>query len=396
MASSKLLPLKSIPTLSDLYRAELLAPSAEEDLASPNQEYNDKISLIQHDITLLEVDAIVNAANRRLLGGGGVDGAIHRAAGPGLLKECATLDGCATGSAKITDAYNLPCKKVIHAVGPIFDSITKSEPLLRSCYRTAFRLAAQNDCKSIAFPAISCGVYGFPSKPAALAAIRETLAFLKTPAASGIERIIFCNFMDRDVDAYADLLPLIFPPTLEDLSPTSESDLSDLTDSDDDEGQPSPMRPIPPRTLYVNPRVDRNSGSRSASFRSSSKRSFEELFEDDDEEDESPVTKKRRAGSGPFDCEGGDEQDQSLREGAESESEDEVDTKIPTTVWKGRLTDPVDDECPHERFYVADGLSSHGLWPHGAWICECGEKFLQRCCTDMPAIGRGVYHRYHY
>lgn len=207
MSSSKPLSLKAIPTISNLYHAELLTPSSEEDLPSPNQQYNDKISLIQHDITKLEVDAIVNAANTRLLGGGGVDGAIHRAAGPRLVEECATLGGCDTGFAKITDAYNLPCGKVIHAVGPIFKTLPKSEPLLRSCYRTAFRLAVENDCKSIAFPAISCGVYGYPSKHAARAAVREALAFLKTPEASSMERIIFCNFMDRDVDAYTDFLP---------------------------------------------------------------------------------------------------------------------------------------------------------------------------------------------
>lgn len=204
---SRRVAAKDIPSISTLYRSGKLRPSSSGDLPNPNQEYNNKICTIQGDITLLQVDAIVNAANNSLLGGGGVDGAIHRAAGPELVKECATLDGCETGSAKITDAYNLPCKKVIHAVGPIFNNVSQSEPLLRSCYRKCLSLSVEYECKTVAFPAISTGVYGYPSQDAARAAVREVYAFLKKPEGQKLEKVIFCNFLDKDVKAYAQVLP---------------------------------------------------------------------------------------------------------------------------------------------------------------------------------------------
>lgn len=180
------------------------APKA---VATAIQTLNRKISNIQRDITELDVDAIVNAANQSLLGGGGVDGAIHRKAGRGLLEECRTLDGCATGSAKITDAYNLPCKKVIHAVGPVYRDRGQAEPLLRGCYRTSLELAVQNGCKSIAFSAISTGVYGYPSTQAAEAAISEVKSFLTGLDGDKIDRVVFCSFVDRDYEAYTRLLP---------------------------------------------------------------------------------------------------------------------------------------------------------------------------------------------
>lgn len=205
--ASGLIALKDIPTVSALYRAKQLKPSSQDGLPDPNQEYNNTVCTTKADLTKLQVDAIVNAANSSLLGGGGVDGAIHRAAGPDLLKECRTLNGCDTGSAKITNAYNLPCKKVIHAVGPIYDSDEESEPLLRGCYRTALQLAADNDCKSIAFSAISTGIYGYPSSSAAEAAIDETRRFLQKSDGKKLDKIVFCNFLDKDVNAYAKTLP---------------------------------------------------------------------------------------------------------------------------------------------------------------------------------------------
>ncbi|EXJ54003.1 RNA-directed RNA polymerase [Cladophialophora yegresii CBS 114405] len=218
--SSAVKSVAEIPTVSQLYRRGELKLSTEEDLPTPDQQLNNKVCTYKGDITKLECDAIVNAANSSLLGGGGVDGAIHRAAGPSLLRECRTLNGCETGFAKITDAYNLPCKKVIHAVGPVYDSIKESEPLLRSAYRTCLKLAVDNDCKTIAFPAISTGVYGYPSKAAARAASKEVYTFLRKLEGRKLDKVVFCNFLDKDVSAYAECLPIVFPPTEDDLSHT--------------------------------------------------------------------------------------------------------------------------------------------------------------------------------
>ena len=162
-----------------------------------------RIEVIQADITTLDVDAIVNAANRSLLGGGGVDGAIHRAAGPELLAECKTLGGCETGHAKITGGYRLPARYVIHAVGPVWHGGTQGEAdLLASCYRESLELAVEHDVRTVAFPAISCGIYGFPVEKAAPIAVGEVDAFLEEHDA--IEKVYLVCFGETVFRAFQD------------------------------------------------------------------------------------------------------------------------------------------------------------------------------------------------
>ena len=165
----------------------------------------DRIELVQGDITKLKVDAIVNSANTSLLGGGGVDGAIHQAAGPELLEECKTLGGCPTGNAKISKGYNLPAKFVIHTVGPVWHGGGDDEdPLLARCYDRSLLLAVEAGAKTIAFPAISTGVYGFPKDRAANIAVERVMEFLKGD--DTLEKVIFCSFDSRTHGIYERVL----------------------------------------------------------------------------------------------------------------------------------------------------------------------------------------------
>jgi O-acetyl-ADP-ribose deacetylase (regulator of RNase III) len=164
-----------------------------------------RIEIVKGDITCLKVDAIVNAANTTLLGGGGVDGAIHRAAGPELLAECKTLNGCSTGDAKITKGYKLPANYVIHTVGPVWQGGTHGEAnLLASCYSRSLEVAMQNGIKTIAFPNISTGVYRFPKMEAATIAINTITKILKDNA--HFEKVIFCVFDEENLNIYNQML----------------------------------------------------------------------------------------------------------------------------------------------------------------------------------------------
>ncbi|KAL0810501.1 hypothetical protein ABMA28_010624 [Loxostege sticticalis] len=187
-------------TLDDLTEFEKIKLDSSKD-----KELSEKVSIFQGDITKLEIDAIVNAANSRLIAGGGVDGAIHRAAGPFLQEECNSLHGCATGDAKVTSGYNLPAKYVIHTVGPRDGSVKD----LQSCYDKSLSFHHEYKIKSIAFPCIATGIYGFPNRLAAHIALRTARKFLE--ANEDMERIIFCTFMPVDVDIYKTLMQMYFP-----------------------------------------------------------------------------------------------------------------------------------------------------------------------------------------
>ncbi|KAI0255082.1 hypothetical protein BJV78DRAFT_1181146 [Lactifluus subvellereus] len=250
--------LQQIPTLRELYQRGAIRPSPPRAQAGATADGQpegdresrvtfaspllDRVSVYRGDITHVQVDAIVNAANSGLLGafathlilfwvatlaigvtrtgelrqvpagGGGVDGAIHRAAGPKLLKECRTLGGCPTGEARVTAGYNLPAKHVIHAVGPVYHPKSTRAPLqLASCYRISLQLAAEHGLRHIAFPAISTGVYSYPMESATRVALGEIRKFLDTDEAKEFERIIFVVFSSEDEAVYWGLIPEFFP-----------------------------------------------------------------------------------------------------------------------------------------------------------------------------------------
>ncbi|XP_074720479.1 ADP-ribose glycohydrolase MACROD2 isoform X2 [Strix uralensis] len=205
--------LKNIPTwMEDLKsKSESDGENTKEDLQG-KKSLSEKVSLYRGDITLLEVDAIVNAANSSLLGGGGVDGCIHRAAGPCLVAECRNLSGCETGQAKITCGYDLPAKYVIHTVGPIARGhLTDThKENLANCYKSSLKLAKENNIRSIAFPCISTGIYGFPNEPAAVIALNTIKEWLSKNH-SEVDRIIFCVFLEVDYKIFKKKMGEFFP-----------------------------------------------------------------------------------------------------------------------------------------------------------------------------------------
>ncbi|KAF6757066.1 A1pp-domain-containing protein [Ephemerocybe angulata] len=216
--------VSSIPTLGQMYKDGLLKAAAKEKVKrSVDKALLERVSLFRGDIVKLEVDSIVNAANKSLLGGGGVDGAIHAAAGPKLVAECRQLNGCETGQSKITRGYNLPSAHVIHTVGPVYglpDIETKAAQLA-SCYKTSLQLAVENSLKHIAFPCISTGIYGYPIEDATHIALKTVRDFIESEEGSKLERVIFVIWTPRDKGVYETLLPEYFPPAEESTSTES-------------------------------------------------------------------------------------------------------------------------------------------------------------------------------
>ncbi|KAI6782757.1 Macro domain-containing protein [Emericellopsis cladophorae] len=202
-----------LPTVTDLYNRGDLEPS-DKPRKPYSESINARVSLIEGDITALPVDAIVNAANSSLLGGGGVDGAIHAAAGPRLLAECKTLQGCQPGEAKITKGYELPAAHVIHTVGPVYfrTSTFQAKQTLESCYEECLRVAVNNGVRTLAFCAISTGVYGYPQDDAAQVACEQVRKFIETEDGQQLDSVIFTTFTTPDVEAYDKAVPQFFPP----------------------------------------------------------------------------------------------------------------------------------------------------------------------------------------
>lgn len=215
--------LSQIPTIATLYATgKLLAPKARS-VTSPSSSLNNRVSIYRGDITLLKLDAIVNAANERMLGGGGIDGAIHSAAGPSLRSECATFpEGpngrCPTGEARITSGHDLPAKYVIHAVGPNCNKnkdMALSKQQLTSVYDNILKTAAENGVSTLGICGISTAIFAYPPKDACGVACERVRRFMESEQGKRLERVVFVTFTEKDVDAYNTVLPRWFPPAEE-------------------------------------------------------------------------------------------------------------------------------------------------------------------------------------
>jgi len=201
---------KSLPDISESPSFEKLKKQCLYDIKiKEDVDFTEKVSTFVGDITKLEIDAIVNAANSSLMGGGGVDGAIHKSAGPLLKKENLNHDGCPTGEARLSCGYNLPAKYIISTVGPQCENQRE----LANCYRNSLQMAVDNNIKTLAFPCISTGIYGYPNEEAALVALKTVRKFLEEHG-QALDRIIFCLFLEVDVGLYTSFLPIIFPKIL--------------------------------------------------------------------------------------------------------------------------------------------------------------------------------------
>ncbi|KAA8895382.1 hypothetical protein FN846DRAFT_785194 [Sphaerosporella brunnea] len=237
-----LIPQAQIPTLATLYASKTLSKAGPSPLYATSKALNEKVGLIRTDITTLQLSngAIVNAANRRLLGGGGVDGAIHRAAGYDLLEECRGLGGADTGESKITNAYRLPCKKVIHTVGPIYGVEPDAPALLASCYESSLKRAVEAGLDTIAFSAVSTGIYGYPSAEAARVALKTVREFLESEDGKKLDLVVFCNFEQKDENAYHQLAPVYFPPP-DDEQPKIDVSMKDASQGTETESSEEAM-----------------------------------------------------------------------------------------------------------------------------------------------------------
>ncbi|XP_072799899.1 ADP-ribose glycohydrolase MACROD2 isoform X1 [Vicugna pacos] len=247
-------PLNTIPSWKEEMKGK--SQNDEENTQETSQvkkNLSDKVSLYRGDITLLEVDAIVNAANTSLLGGGGVDGCIHRAAGPCLLAECRNLNGCETGQAKITCGYDLPAKYVIHTVGPIarghINGAHKED--LANCYKSSLKLVKENNIQSVAFPCISTGIYGFPNEPAAIIALSTIKEWL-VKNQHEVDRIIFCVFLEVDFKIYKKKMSEFFP--------TDDNEEEEVDMKEDSEGlEPKDLSPPHKKSKAKKPECPKDS-----------------------------------------------------------------------------------------------------------------------------------------